>query len=234
MYYHHTIGSRLAGIRGCHSSDGSQFPTMSAMSGDLGHCAHPKSARRSGDLTELTTVDQVDCAREEQEGRLLLTSWNSHDGCLHDNSLKVNKHSFSDSELAVAFQDGNCVSGGVPNNNFRFSDASHHHGSNVLRVESGSTGSQTPRQKDEHDHNHSHHHHHDIDKDASIATVAWMVIVGDGFHNFSDGLAVGAAFSADLATGLTTAIAVFCHELPHELGTSFSFDLTVLGDSRRH
>lgn len=77
--------------------------------------------------------------------------------------------------------------------------------------------------KDEHDHNQHHHHHHHhhshkIDKATSIATVAWMVIVGDGFHNFSDGLVVGTAFSASLTSGLTTAIAVFCHELPHELG----------------
>ena len=67
------------------------------------------------------------------------------------------------------------------------------------------------------DHHH-HHHSHNIDKSTSIATVAWMVIVGDGFHNFSDGLAVGAAFSVSLTSGLTTAVAVFCHELPHELG----------------
>ena len=69
-----------------------------------------------------------------------------------------------------------------------------------------------------HEGHHHHHHSHNIDKSTSIATVAWMVIVGDGFHNFSDGLAVGAAFSASLTSGLTTAIAVFCHELPHELG----------------
>lgn len=25
----------------------------------------------------------------------------------------------------------------------------------------------------------------------SIAAVAWMVILGDGLHNFSDGLAIG-------------------------------------------
>lgn len=66
-----------------------------------------------------------------------------------------------------------------------------------------------------------HHHHHgekEITKETKIASVAWMVIVGDGFHNFSDGLAVGAAFSASLSSGISTAIAVFCHELPHELG----------------
>ena len=70
---------------------------------------------------------------------------------------------------------------------------------------------------------HCHHINKDIGKATSIASVAWMVIVSDGFHNFSDGLAVGAAFSTSLATGLTTAIAVFCHEIPHELGKSKAF-----------
>ena len=83
---------------------------------------------------------------------------------------------------------------------------------------------------DDHQHHHHHHHSHKIDKGTSIATVAWMVIVGDGFHNFSDGLAVGAAFSASLTSGLTTAIAVFCHELPHELGKAYN----VTGLERFH
>lgn len=55
-------------------------------------------------------------------------------------------------------------------------------------------------------------------KDAGIASIAWMVIMGDGMHNFSDGLAIGAAFSANLTGGISTSVAVFCHELPHELG----------------
>ncbi|XP_021927252.1 zinc transporter ZIP6-like isoform X2 [Zootermopsis nevadensis] len=52
----------------------------------------------------------------------------------------------------------------------------------------------------------------------SQGSVAWMVIMGDGLHNLTDGLAVGAAFNGDTVAGFATAIAVLCHELPHELG----------------
>ncbi|XP_061782521.1 zinc transporter ZIP10 [Nerophis lumbriciformis] len=74
-----------------------------------------------------------------------------------------------------------------------------------------------------HSHGHGHSHggncHSDQEmKDAGIASIAWMVIMGDGMHNFSDGLAIGAAFSANLTGGISTSVAVFCHELPHELG----------------
>lgn len=51
-----------------------------------------------------------------------------------------------------------------------------------------------------------------------MTPVALMVIIGDGLHNLTDGLAIGAAFSTDLVTGFATALAIFCHELPHELG----------------
>lgn len=67
-------------------------------------------------------------------------------------------------------------------------------------------------------HGHSHTHGHVHSPPKSLSAVAWMVIMGDGLHNFTDGMAIGAAFSNSIAGGFSTAIAVFCHELPHELG----------------
>lgn len=58
----------------------------------------------------------------------------------------------------------------------------------------------------------SHMHAHDH------SNTALMVVMGDGLHNLTDGLAIGAAFSGGLAPGFATAVAVFTHELPHELG----------------
>uniref|UniRef100_A0A663FBC0 Solute carrier family 39 member 5 n=1 Tax=Aquila chrysaetos chrysaetos TaxID=223781 RepID=A0A663FBC0_AQUCH len=74
-------------------------------------------------------------------------------------------------------------------------------------------------------HGHSHGHSHGPTPPPSprATDVVWMVVLGDGIHNLTDGLAIGAAFSHSLSSGLSTALAVLCHELPHELG-----DLAVL------
>ena len=70
-------------------------------------------------------------------------------------------------------------------------------------------------------HGHSHSHGHIHARPHGVASLAWLVLAGDGLHNLSDGLAIGAAFAASITGGFTTAIAVLCHELPHELGKLF-------------
>lgn len=67
-------------------------------------------------------------------------------------------------------------------------------------------------------HNHNHTITFDRNKDSAIATVAWMVIFGDGLHNFIDGLSIGAAFNESILTGISISVAVVCEEFPHELG----------------
>ncbi|XP_012695672.1 metal cation symporter ZIP8-like [Clupea harengus] len=53
---------------------------------------------------------------------------------------------------------------------------------------------------------------------SSIKTVAWMITLSDGLHNFIDGLAIGASFTVSLLAGFSTSIAIVCEEFPHELG----------------
>ncbi len=45
-----------------------------------------------------------------------------------------------------------------------------------------------------------------------------MILVGDTFHNFVDGVLIAAAFMADTQLGIVTAIAIIAHEVPQEVG----------------
>ena len=62
---------------------------------------------------------------------------------------------------------------------------------------------------------------HEIYEKKEVATVAWMIIFGDGLHNFIDGLTIGAAFTDSILAGISICMSVFCEELPHELGTTY-------------
>jgi zinc and cadmium transporter len=48
--------------------------------------------------------------------------------------------------------------------------------------------------------------------------MAFMNLIGDGVHNFIDGLVIGGSYLVSLQLGLATTIAVVLHEIPQEMG----------------
>jgi len=48
--------------------------------------------------------------------------------------------------------------------------------------------------------------------------VGVMILLGDGLHNFVDGVLIAAAFLTDTHLGIVTALAVAAHEIPQEVG----------------
>jgi zinc and cadmium transporter len=71
---------------------------------------------------------------------------------------------------------------------------------------------------------HSHHHegdghHHAHGHDAREAGKSgWMILIGDGMHNFTDGILIAAAFMANPQLGIVTGVAIVAHEIPQEIG----------------
>jgi len=61
-----------------------------------------------------------------------------------------------------------------------------------------------------------HHSHSHSQNDHGRSGL--MILVGDTFHNFVDGVLIAAAFMADTQLGIVTAIAIIAHEVPQEVG----------------
>jgi zinc and cadmium transporter len=61
-------------------------------------------------------------------------------------------------------------------------------------------------------------HCHDQDCAAHSHQGGTLILVGDAFHNFVDGVVIAAAFLTSPALGIATALAVIAHEIPQELG----------------
>lgn len=68
-----------------------------------------------------------------------------------------------------------------------------------------------------------HCHTHDCEAHGMAAP---LVLVGDAFHNFLDGVAIGTAVLTSVPLGISTALAVATHEIPQEVG-----DFAILLDA---
>lgn len=63
-----------------------------------------------------------------------------------------------------------------------------------------------------------HHHSHSEDVHSEQSPIIPLIIIGDTLHNFIDGTIIAGTFLVSLPLGIATAIAVFFHEIPQEIG----------------
>jgi zinc and cadmium transporter len=61
------------------------------------------------------------------------------------------------------------------------------------------------------------HWRHCHEKKCKIHSFAYMNLLGDGIHNFIDGLIIAASFIADSSLGLASILAIATHEIPQEI-----------------
>lgn len=69
------------------------------------------------------------------------------------------------------------------------------------------------------------HHCHDHDCEVH-GRAGPLILIGDAFHNFVDGVVIAAAFLTSIPLGIVTAFAVIAHEVPQEIG-----DFAILLDN---
>ena len=61
------------------------------------------------------------------------------------------------------------------------------------------------------------HHCHE-EKCEVHGTAGTLLLIGDAFHNFIDGVVIAAAFITSIPFGVATSLAVIAHEVPQEIG----------------
>jgi zinc and cadmium transporter len=62
------------------------------------------------------------------------------------------------------------------------------------------------------------HCHASLEKQCKEHPLATMNLVGDGLHNFIDGLIIAASFITNINLGVVTTFAIALHEIPQEIG----------------
>lgn len=63
-----------------------------------------------------------------------------------------------------------------------------------------------------------------------IHSFAYLNLLGDGLHNFTDGIIIAVGFSVGIRFGIITTLAIIFHEIPQEIG---DFGILVYGGFSR-
>lgn len=65
---------------------------------------------------------------------------------------------------------------------------------------------------------HWHHEQRHECEDCSKKVVGYAVLLGDGLHNFLDGIIIASSFLVSVPVGMAATVAIIFHEIPQELG----------------
>jgi len=74
------------------------------------------------------------------------------------------------------------------------------------------------------------HWHHCHDGKCDIHAFSYLLLIGDGVHNFIDGLVIAASFLVSVPFGAITTFLIIGHEIPQELG---NFGALVYGGFKK-
>jgi len=71
-----------------------------------------------------------------------------------------------------------------------------------------------------------HWHHCHKGEKCDVHPFTYLILIGDGIHNFIDGLVIAASFMVNVNFGIITTLLIIGHEIPQELG---DFGVLVYG-----
>ncbi len=74
------------------------------------------------------------------------------------------------------------------------------------------------------------HWHHCHEGKCDVHPYTQLILIGDGIHNFIDGLVIAASFIVSIPFGLITTLIIISHEIPQELG---DFGVLVYGGLKK-
>ncbi len=77
-----------------------------------------------------------------------------------------------------------------------------------------------------HWHQHGHAQHRGLHQKQTVHAFVYLNLIGDGVHNFIDGVILAASYVTNIHLGIVTTIAIAAHEIPQELG---DFGVLVYG-----